>query len=332
MINKEEVKNILISRTDRLGDVILTLPLVTSVKNYFKDSKVYFLGKKYVEDLIHDYKGIDEFVAMDSSDSFTKKLNIIKEKKIDLVISVKPEFDLALLFYLSGIKYRIGTGYRWYSFLYNNKVYEHRKVSDKHESEYNLNLIRTFFPAAGSEKEFYFSYSEDDKKRLNNKISNDKFNPDKKYIVIHPGSSGSAKDLSFKKFTEIINMILEKFPFQNIVFTGLNNERELIMNITEGIDVNFKNRTFDLSGKLDLRELLILIDNSDLFISNSTGPIHIAGALNKNVIGFYPNEEAMSSRRWKPLGKNIVIISPAKGNNMESIQSESVMESVEKFL
>jgi len=344
MINKEEVKNILISRTDRLGDVILTLPLVSSVKNFFKDSKVFFLGKKYVEELISDYEGIDEFVVVDNlgniknsdytakSDSFTKKIKLIKKKKIDLAICVKPEFDLALLFFLSGIKYRIGTGYRWYSFLYNYKVYEHRKISDKHESEYNLNLLRSFFPAAENEKIFHFRYSEKDKEKLKEKIEKENFEPAKGYIIIHPGSNGSAKDLSSQKFTEIINMILEKYPIHKIVFTGLSNERELIKNIIEGIHHNFHDRIIDLSGKLDLRELMILIDNSDLFIANSTGPIHIAGALDKNVIGFYPNEDAMSSTRWKPLGNKTVVINPPEGKSMEYINPEKVLEAAEKFL
>lgn len=332
MINKEEVKNILISRTDRLGDVILTLPLVTAVKKIFKDSKVYFLGKEYVKELIHDYEGIDEFIAEDNMGSFQDKLRLIKEKNIDLVINVKPEYELAALFFLSGIKYRIGTGYRWYSFLFNYKVFEHRKVSDKHESEYNLNLLSNFFPEAGNERSFHFRYSEDEKNKFREKILNYIADPDRSYIVIHPGSSGSSKDLPAGKFSELIDLLLDKYSGQRVVLTGLKNESELINKIINKTRIDFRKRITDLSGKLDLRELLILIDNSDLFIANSTGPIHIAGALNKNVIGFYPNENVMSSTRWKPLGDNCIIINPVEENNMESIDPKKVLEAAEKFL
>lgn len=332
MINKEEVKNILISRTDRMGDVILTLPLVTAVKKLFNDSKVYFLGKEYVKELIHDYEGIDEFISEDSAASFSDKLKLIKGKNIDLVINVKPEFDLAVIMYLSGIKYRIGTGYRWYSFLYNYKVYEHRKVSDRHESEYNLNLLGNFFPEAVTEKNFYFRYSEDEKNIFRKNILNYIPDPDSSYVVIHPGSSGSSKDLPAGKFSELTNLLLEKYSGQRVVLTGLRNESELIKKIINGIRKEFRSRITDLSGKLNLRELLILIDNSDLFIANSTGPIHIAGALNKNIIGFYPNENVMSSTRWKPLGDNCVIINPDEENNMESIDPKKVLEAAEKFL
>ncbi|HMQ67709.1 MAG TPA: glycosyltransferase family 9 protein [Ignavibacteria bacterium] len=335
MINKDEVKNILISRTDRLGDVILTLPLIPAAKRIFSNARLSFLGREYVKKLIHDYEGIDEFISIDSEDisgSFSKKLKLIRNKKFDLVINVKPEFDLALLFYLSGIKYRIGTGYRWYSFLYNYKVYEHRKVSDKHESEYNLNLLGNFFPDTENKKIFSFRYSGEDKNSFREKMLKDNLHPLENYIIIHPGSSGSAMDLPAYRFSEVIGLLLKKYPDQKIVLTGLNNERELIARIIKNIGNESKGRIIDLSGKLDLRELMILIDNSKLFISNSTGPIHIAGALNKNIIGFYPNEETMSSTRWKPLSDNCVIINPSQSNNMESIDPEKILSSAEKYL
>jgi ADP-heptose:LPS heptosyltransferase len=73
LINKEEVKNILITRTDRLGDVILTLPLVNEAKRIFKNGKVSFLVKKYLEELITDYKDIDELLTEESFPGFFDK-------------------------------------------------------------------------------------------------------------------------------------------------------------------------------------------------------------------------------------------------------------------
>ena len=59
-------------------------------------------------------------------------------------IIVYPTFQTALIIFLSRIKNRIGTGYRWYSFLFNSKIYEHRKYAEKHELEYNVNLLKAF--------------------------------------------------------------------------------------------------------------------------------------------------------------------------------------------
>ncbi|MEO8446822.1 MAG: glycosyltransferase family 9 protein, partial [bacterium] len=298
-IDKAEVKNILITRTDRLGDVILTLPLITLARKIFANAKIYFLTTKYAGEILEDYEGIDELLTEEEIPYCLNKYEFLQSKSIDLVISVKPRFDLAFLFYMLGIKYRIGTAYRWYSFLYNYKVHEHRKTSSKHESDYNLNLLHNFFKEETSEKNFYFRYTDESFSVLNIKLI--EFNLDLKdrFFIMHPGSGKSSLDLPVTKQSELVNLLLNNYTGYKIVFTGLDSERSLVEEITK--DIHSKDRIIDLAGKLNLKELLILIDNCKLFISNSTGPIHIAGALNKNIIGFYPNEKVMSNVRWGPL-------------------------------
>ena len=88
-----------------------------------------------------------------------------------------------------------------------------------------------------------------------------------------------------------------------------------------------------ITGKTNLRELLILIDNTMLFISNGTGPIHLAGALNKNIIGFYPNEVPVNDVRWKPLSDYAVIFKPEKvKDSMDTIKVRDVIKETQKIL
>jgi len=330
LINKEEVKNIIITRTDRLGDVILTLPLVNEAKRIFKNGKVSFLVKKYLEELITDYKDMDELLTEESFPGFFDKYKYFRTKNYDLFINVKPRFDLALLFFLLRVKYRIGSGYRWYSFLYNCKVYEHRKVSDKHESDYNLNLLKHYFAEVKNEKEFYFKYSDGETDKLNDKLSG---LLEEKYVIVHPGSGGSAKDLPIKKLSEFVDAFHEEFRNYKIVLTGTKDEHLILKELKNTINNETLNKVTDVSGILNLRELLVLIDKSSIFISNSTGPIHIAGALNKNIIGFYPNETAMSDVRWKPLSSKTVILKPEEiSDDMNKITKEEFIKVVKKIL
>ena len=330
IIDKNNVKNILITRTDRLGDVILTLPLLNSAKKIFKNAKIDLLVKKYLEELLHDYKDIDELIIEENIKSFFSKYKFFKNKKIDLFINVKPGFELALLFFVLRVKYRIGTAYRWYSFLYNFKVYEHRKDSVKHESDYNLNLLKNFFDETDDSKVFHFGYSEDEKKKLNRKLNG---LPDSRYIIVHPGSGGSAKDIPVNRLALFINKFSEIYADYRIVITGTENEKPVINQLMKNVRSDFKTSVHDVSGMLDLKELMILIDNSDLFISNSTGPVHIAGALNRNIIGFYPNEKPMSDTRWKPLSENTVILKPGGlSDDMDLITEDIIMKAVTSFL
>lgn len=333
LINIKGVKNILVTRTDRLGDVILTLPLISEVKRIFTDSRVLFLVRRYVSDIVSNYESIDELIFEEDIPGLLKKYKFFKEKKIDLIINVKPEFSLALIFFLLRIKYRIGTGYRWYSFLYNRKVYEHRKTSDKHESDYNLGLLKYFIDEVKSEKKFYFRYTDEERRILYEKLSDYNLSFNHNYIIVHPGSGGSAKDLPLEKFTGYVNNFLDEYEDYKVVFTGLENEKEVIEKIEKNIKKNKSSGIKNLAGKLNLRELMILIDNSKLFVSNSTGPIHIAGGLNKNIIGFYPNEKPMNETRWRPLGDNVTIIKPLiVSDDMSSIEVNEIMKATRNIL
>lgn len=329
-IDKNAVKNILITRTDRLGDVILTLPLINEARKIFEDAKICFLVKKYPEELLRDYKDIDELIIEENISGFFGKFSFFKNKNTDLFINVKPRFDLALLFFLLRVKYRIGTAYRWYSFLYNFKVYEHRKDSVRHESDYNLSLLKTFFEETGNEKEFYFRYTSEERKKLNEKLNGIL---DEKYIIVHPGSGGSAMDVPVKILAVFINKLSENYKDIKIVITGTHNEKQLVQEMLNSVNSGIRGFVNDFSGMLDLRELMILIDHTEIFIANSTGPIHIAGALNKNIIGFYPNEKKVSDTRWKPISKNTVILKPGdNSDNMNLITADSIINAVSSFL
>jgi heptosyltransferase III len=327
----QKIKKIIVSRTDNLGDTILTLPLISKLKEIFPDSKIDFLIKEANSELFKGYPGIDSLVLFDEFKSFSEKLSFLKKEKYDLAITVFPRFEIALLFYLAGIKLRIGTGYRGYSFLFNKRVYEHRKSADKHESDYNLNLLKPITDDFSYEKRFYFSYNDAELKLLSNKLSAYKLNLSSKYIIIHPGSKRSAKDWSAGNFTELLKNLISNFPDFKFVLTGTKEESLITTKLKMDAENSYK--VVDLAGKLSLKELMILIDNSSLFISNSTGPIHIAGALNKNILGFYPNEVPMNDIRWRPLSENAVILKPdSTGGKMDSISPVKVLDEAKKIL
>ncbi len=181
--------------------------------------------------------------------------------------------------------------------------------------------------------EFNFNVSESEIKNLSEKIKT-KLDINFDYIIVHLPSKGSAAKLPKEKFIEYINAFNSEFKDVKIIFTGVDEERKEIESVMNSISQ--KNNLVDLCGKLSLSELKVLIYKSKLFVSNSTGPIHIAGALNKNIIGFYPKLLPASKTRWQPLSKNTVILEPESNSensdDMGTIKVESVMEATRKFL
>ena len=337
-----EPKNILLVRTDRIGDVILSLPLVGILKKHFPNSKVTLLLRNYTKALAENYPGIDNVLILKEENGNTflfENISEIKKHNFDSCIIVYPTFKIALILFLSRIKNRIGTGYRWYSFFFNKKIYEHRKYGEKHELEYNVALLNKL----GIDEKinentvsFNIQVQEHSEQFVRKILAETNYKNELPTVIIHPGSSGSAVDLPISKFKELASLMAQQLK-ANIVLTGSESEKNICNEINE------MNNFINLAGKFDLSQLIAVINKSDLLIANSTGPIHIAAALGKNVIGFYPKIAACSPNRWGPYTNKKNIFMPEitcsnctkkqceKLNCMNSININEVFESVKKI-
>lgn len=326
-IDKSAIKNILVTRTDKLGDVILTLPLISEIKRIFPDANISFLVQSFLNDLLLGYEDIDELLFIDKYPTCGDRYDLIKAKGFDMVINVFPDYELAALFFTADIKHRIGTGYRWYSFLYNHKVKEHRKFCEKHEAQYNLNLLKSVTDEVKDEFNYKFKYTPFEKEALSVKLRQHNLDISSGYIIIHPGSRSSARDIPLNTLAEFVELFIPEYYNLGIVLTGVKEESGTVGILINSIQKEKRVRIVNLCGILSLKELLILIDNSRLFLSNSTGPIHIAGALEKKIIGFYPNEAPVNDTRWGPLSPDAKILNPkTPGGSMSEITSREIFD------
>ncbi len=326
-IDKSTIRNILVTRTDKLGDVILTLPLISEIRRIFPNARISFLIQSFLKELLEDYEDLDELIFIDKYPTCGERYDLIKSKSFDMVINVFPDYELATLFFTADIKHRVGTGYRWYSFLYNHKVKEHRKFCDKHEAQYNLNLLKAVTDEVKDEFIYKFRYTPLEKESLSVKLRKYNLDINSGYIIIHPGSRSSARDIPLSTLTEFIELFTPEYHNFAIALTGVKDESGMIGILINSIEKEKRVRLVNLCGVLGLKELLILIDNSALFISNSTGPIHIAGAMKKKIIGFYPNEAPVNDKRWGPLSPDAVILNPkTSGGSMSEITPREIFD------
>ena len=304
-------KNLLIVRTDRIGDVVLSLPLAELIKKHYRECTITFLVRNYTKEILENNPFIDNTIILKENNNkvpILKNVEVIKDLNFDSSIVVYPTFQTALIVFLSGIKNRIGTGYRWYSFLFNNKIYEHRKFAERHELEYNVNLLKAFGIDEKVKPEnvnFNLIVNKKSEEKIKNLFNNYGINNDELIIIVHPGSGGSAVDLPVSKFKELMEQLSGEDKFQ-ILLTGNKSE----VKMCEELKINNKIKNF--AGILSLSELIALIDRASIFVANSTGPLHIAAALGKYTIGFYPNLLVCSAKRWGPYTNKKVVFSPEK--------------------
>lgn len=301
------------------------------MKLNYPDANIDFLVNNKVIELVQDYPNINKVHSIEK-DSLTHIKKICKENNYDLAIAVRPLFVIALTIFLAGVKYRLGTGYRWYSFLFNIKHYEHRKYSVNHELKYNLNLLDELECRKIENVQPVLSVNPETAKNVEAKLETIGVDVEKKFIVIHPGSLGSAKRWKAENFSELINLLINDNSFKlNIMLTGTNADKQTL----SAIEKELKNRenVYTITD-LSLKEFAALCYMGDLFISNSTGPIHIAAAVGAFCVGFYSPVKVESAARWGPYTDKKKIYTPETGDNTakDNVMDEIKPVDVYKFV
>jgi heptosyltransferase III len=299
--------NILIVRTDRIGDVVLTLPMIQVLRKNFPLAKISFLVRSYTRDIVEGQPGLNAVLLYDDAGKLKSLWTLffeVRDAKFDLAIVAFPRFRVALLLWLSRVKMRVGSGYRWYSFFFNNRVYEHRKTAEKHEFEYNLSLLSELGCDVDPGVKPIFAIHADALIKASNERKRLGLTSGDIVAILHPGSGGSARDWSPKNFS----LLAQKFAALGwkVVITGAKEEEEMVRSVVvnSGVSTSFS------VGNLSLGELAAFISLADLFVSNSTGPLHIAAAVGTPVIAFYPPIVACSPQRWGPVTEKKILFVP----------------------
>jgi heptosyltransferase-3 len=288
-------KRIIVSRTDNLGDVILTLPLLGYLKATMPEIRIYFVGKKYTHPVIDKCIHVDKLL---DREEVLKDPEILRGIHADSILFIYPDRELAILSKKLGIKRRVATAHRWFNWLYcNYRVDFSRLRSRLHESQLNFKLLAPF--------KMYWDF---DIKEITNfyglvpplqshngHISTNHFN-----LILHPKSKGSAREWELNNyFTLASSLPADRYK---IFITGLKDEGELMH--AEKPELFRLPHVVDMTGKLNMDELMSFISQVDGLVACSTGVLHLASALGKFALGLYSPMKPIHPGRWMPIGNH----------------------------
>ncbi|RJQ76884.1 MAG: lipopolysaccharide heptosyltransferase family protein [Desulfobacteraceae bacterium] len=293
-------KHLIISRTDGIGDVVLTLPLSGYLKHTFPSTRISFLGRTYTEPIVTLSKNIDHFINWDlvSKKDPRSQLAEFKRLQADWIIHVFPNGKIAWLAQKAGIKNRAGTSHRIYHWWTCNKLtHFSRKRSEVHEAQLNFRLLSPLgidkIPSIENIPTFYgLTKLPQPSHEMISLIDPHRFN-----LILHPKTRGSAREWGLSNFEKLIDLLPEKM--YKIFVTGTEDEGHAIKTFLQ----KNSSRITNLAGRLSLNDLVIFISLVDGLVAASTGPLHIAAALGKKAIGLYAPMRPIHPGRWAPLGK-----------------------------
>jgi ADP-heptose:LPS heptosyltransferase len=287
-----------LSRTDSIGDVVLTLPMAGFIKSKFPNYKIIFLGRTYTKPVVALSQHVDEFLNYDDFENknFSEQKKYFEAFKIDFFVHVLPNKKIAKLAKQLKIKNRVGTTNRLYHWFTCNKLIPlSRKNSTLHESQLNLKLlsflnldlnvelknIPQFYGVRNLSPQNFSALSLIDKNKIN--------------VILHPKSKGSAKEWGLENFSKLIELLPEeKFK---LFISGTKDDAIQMQGF-----LNENKKATDITGLMNLTEFIFFISQCHALVAASTGPLHIAAMLNKLSIGLFSSKRPMHPGRWGAVG------------------------------
>ncbi len=291
---KKHLTNIIISRTDSIGDVVLTLPVAKALKDHFPGIFIGFMGKAYTKAVIEACEHVDQFIDVDH---FFQGNITLGGKAPDCMLHVFPVAKIAKRAKELKIPLRIGTTNRLYHwFTCNRLVKLSRRQSDLHEAQLNLALLSVFsIRRTFSLAEIGGMYGLNRLEPLNSQFAQ-LLSPGKYNLILHPKSQGSGREWGLDNFISLIRL-LDKSRY-NIFVSGTQKERALLQPLFDAVG----SEVTDICGIMSLSQFIAFIKSCDGLVASGTGPLHIAAAMGIHAFGIFPPIRPIHPGRWAPIG------------------------------
>jgi len=295
-------KRILISRPDRIGDVVLSTALPEEIKRKYPDSFIAILARTYTRDIYLNNPFVDEILLIDEPgiNSF-RMIKKIRQLGFSHAIMLLPTEKINWMLFFSGIKTRIGVGHKFYQFITNTKsIYRRKQIPLRHEADYCADAVRKLGIEVASLDSRIYLDDEEIKKAGNIKRS---LCPAGELLIgINSTSGNSAPNISPAEYSKAVRKFAEHKEIK-VAVTDLVVSEEL-KNIPGVIYLN---------EGLQLRDSIINFAVLDLLISASTGPMHIASALKVPTLSLFCPLPGCSPQLWRPRGNKQDFILPEPG-------------------
>ncbi len=322
------MNNILIVRTDRLGDVLLTTPVSTALRAMFPGAKISWLVRSYTAPLLEHNPDVDE-VLLDRGESAGRLADRIRNERFDAAIVAYPRWRIVLALWLARVPLRVGPANKAYCILLNKRILQRRSKGNKHEADYNLELLA---PLGAPFRRYPMRYVATDAERIAARrvLEAKGISGAKPVVILHPGSGGSSARWPLGHFMELGDRLLAA-GCGLVVTGGPGEEHEGAM--TAGMR---RPPVFIPAGSVSIRELAAILSWADLVVANSTGPLHLAVALGVPTVSIYSPLPTRHPSRWGPYpayveGNDLhrVLLAPLGGggkNRIEDMGAVSVEE------
>ncbi len=304
------VLRILVVRPDRIGDVMLSTPVFEVIKRHYPNSKITVMVQAAVAPLIKGLPSVDDVMIFDPNGrhsgirGFFRLLRDIRIKRFRIAVVLQTRFRISLAVFISRVRYRVGPLSKIHSFFfYNRGVRQHRSQVEMHETDYNLNLLRKLGIRVGTRNVATSVFVQPEaREEARTWLALQGWNGEDPIIVVHPGMGGSALNWPETHYTDLIRALIR--DNRKVLLSSGPQDRGPAEKILEALGPTAREKVMvyglDKGPHPSIQFFAGLLDLSTVVVAPSTGPLHVAVALKKPVVTFYPPIRVQSAIRWGP--------------------------------
>ena len=312
MKNKKTIKNVLVIAPNWLGDAVLALPALAGIRKLFPASRITVLGLPHICELFKESPYVDDRKIYSST--LLTTVSDIRKERFDLAILLPNSFRTALMVHLALTPIRCGYNRDGRGIMLNLPVRVTKEIRNLDQVEYYRNIVSSIERSlekeilkqvqndreSGKRKE-WLHLSQEELQHATKILQNFNISPGSLIIGINPGAAyGSAKRWYPERFAQVSSALVKKHK-ANIIIFGSQQE----LGIASEIEILSSVPVINMAGKTTIRGLMSLIKQCTIFITNDSGPMHIAAALAIPVIAIFGSTDP---GKTGPMGdENIVI-------------------------
>ena len=341
-INPDSIKNILLIRLKRIGDVLMTTPAIAVLKKAFPQAFLTYVIDEPYRELVEGNPSLDKIIILPyplSKASFIRYIKTIRKQRYDVNIDFHGGPRASYITLFSRARLKIGYSIKYKHFLYDIKIPRVTKEGPLHSVENHLNLVKALGISIRSPAPPLFMPEArmEEKQKIQEFISENKLES-KKIVVFHIGAGNEFRDWGFYNILNLMKL-LSKNKDVKIVMVGAGEDLKRADEIRKKCMLP----PISLVAKLNLRELREIILYSSLFIGPDSGPMHIAATTQTPVIAYFGPTIPEHFSPWK--AKAFILekaynCRPCKQKNciygdfrcLRSITPEEVYDACTKFI
>jgi heptosyltransferase-2 len=340
-IQANRIKKILVRSSNWVGDTVMMLPSLVAVRRAFPDAGITVLANPWVMPLLENHPAVDRIMVINKGKGFLsacKELARIvmelRNERFDLAVLFQNAFEAAFLTSLGGVRHRVGYDTDGRGLLLTHKVKRDRVIRSAHQVEYFLGLIEAMGWEA-EEKEPVVYVSDEDALSAARMLSSEGIEDQRFVVGLNPGAAyGSAKRWPVDRFAAVGDLASQRWNAKVVLF-GSFSERDIAAQVAKLMHAD----PLNLCGATTLGQAMALIKRCNIFVTNDSGLMHIAAALNTPLVAIFgptdPNQTSPCGGRTRMVWRSaecspcLKQVCPSDHRCMISVKPEEVWEEME---